>query len=62
MRRKEFAVAELEEIEQFLSEVSFGFLGMNSEDGFPRVVPLNFAYGNGVFIFMAAVLEKRWNG
>lgn len=49
MRRKEFTVEELEEIEQFLSEVSFGFLGMNSEDGFPRVVPLNFAYGNGVF-------------
>ncbi len=49
MRRKEFTVAEQEEIEEFLNEVSFGFLGMNSEDGFPRVVPLNFAYGNGVF-------------
>lgn len=49
MRRKEFTIEEEQELETFLQEVSFGFLGMSNEDGFPRVVPLNFAYGNGVF-------------
>lgn len=49
MRRKDFSIEEQQEIEEFLQEVSFGFLGIPSEDGWPRVVPLNFAYGNGVF-------------
>ncbi|WP_017814173.1 MULTISPECIES: pyridoxamine 5'-phosphate oxidase family protein [Paenibacillus] len=49
MRRKEFTVEEQQELEQFLGEVSFGFLGLAGEDGWPRVIPLNFAYGNGVF-------------
>ncbi len=49
MRRKEFSIAEEQELEQFLGEITFGFLGLASEDGWPRVVPLNFAYGNGVF-------------
>lgn len=49
MRRKEFTIEEEEELALFLEEMSFGFLGMSHEDGFPRVTPLNFAYGNGVF-------------
>lgn len=49
MRRKEFSIAEEQEMAEFLEEVTFGFLGLASEDGWPRVVPLNFAYGNGVF-------------
>ncbi|WP_458121385.1 pyridoxamine 5'-phosphate oxidase family protein [Paenibacillus sp. Z6-24] len=49
MRRKEFTVEEEQELEQFLGEVSFGFLGLVSEDGWPRVIPLNFAYHEGVF-------------
>lgn len=49
MRRSEFSIQEQEELESFLQEVSFGFLGINSSDGWPRVIPLNFAYHAGIF-------------
>lgn len=51
MRRKEFEVEQQQEIEDFLQEMSFGFLGTVSEDGWPRVTPLNFVYHAGALYF-----------
>ncbi|WP_223069469.1 pyridoxamine 5'-phosphate oxidase family protein [Paenibacillus caui] len=51
MRRTEFEIEQPEEMEAFLAEMSFGFLGTVGEDGLSRVTPLNFVYGNGVFYF-----------
>lgn len=39
------------EIESFLSEASFGFLGTVDENGMPHVTPLNFVYHNGSIYF-----------
>jgi len=44
MRRKEFAVQDLQEIESFLAEMSFGFLGTVGADDRPHIKPLNFVY------------------
>ncbi|WNQ12820.1 pyridoxamine 5'-phosphate oxidase family protein [Paenibacillus aurantius] len=44
MRRNEFAVNELQEIEDFLGEMTFGFLAMEGRDGWPAVTPLNYVY------------------
>ncbi|NGM83707.1 pyridoxamine 5'-phosphate oxidase family protein [Paenibacillus sp. 7124] len=51
MRRKEFKVEQEEELEAFLNEMSFGFLGTIDEQGRPRVTPLNFVYIGGCFYF-----------
>lgn len=51
MRRKEFKVEQEEELEAFLNEMSFGFLGTIDEQGRPRVTPLNFVYIGGYFYF-----------
>lgn len=51
MRRKEFKVDQEEELEAFLNEMSFGFLGTIDEQGRPRVTPLNFVYIGGCFYF-----------
>lgn len=51
MRRSEFQVQEREEIEAFLKESSFGFLGTVGEDGWPHVTPLNYVYRNGHIYF-----------
>ncbi|HZG58630.1 pyridoxamine 5'-phosphate oxidase family protein [Paenibacillus sp.] len=54
MRRKEFDVSEAEEIERFLAEMSFGFLGTIGEDGYPHMTPLNFVYKDGAFYMHGA--------
>ncbi|QWU15259.1 Nitroimidazol reductase NimA, pyridoxamine 5'-phosphate oxidase superfamily [Paenibacillus sophorae] len=51
MRRKEFKVEQEEELEAFLDEMSFGFLGVIDGQGRPRVTPLNFVYTGGCFYF-----------
>ncbi|NUU60769.1 pyridoxamine 5'-phosphate oxidase family protein [Paenibacillus agri] len=51
MRRKEFQVDNEEELQTFLNEMSFGFLGTTDEQGRPRVTPLNFVYIDGCFYF-----------
>jgi uncharacterized protein len=51
MRRNEFNVEEQQEIDEFLQEASFGFLGTIGEDGWPHVTPLNFVYRNGHIYF-----------
>ncbi|GGA35728.1 pyridoxamine 5'-phosphate oxidase family protein [Paenibacillus physcomitrellae] len=59
MRRKEFKVNQEEEIEDFLAEMSFGFLGTLTAEGGCRVTPLNFAYGNGVFYFHGSLAGEK---
>ncbi|MFF2483698.1 pyridoxamine 5'-phosphate oxidase family protein [Paenibacillus sp. NPDC058071] len=39
------------ELDLFLSEMSFGFLGMTEADGRPAVTPLNYVYWNGRIYF-----------
>lgn len=51
MRRKEFSVAEEQELEQFLAEMTFGFLGTVRGDGTPSITPLNFVYVNDAIYF-----------
>lgn len=51
MRRNEFMVEDPKEVEQFLAEMSFGFLGTVDESGCPRVTPLNFVFVEGAFYF-----------
>ncbi|AKG36016.1 pyridoxamine 5'-phosphate oxidase family protein [Paenibacillus durus] len=51
MRRKEFKVEQEEELQSFLDEMSFGFLGVIDGQGRPRVIPLNFVYTGGCFYF-----------
>ncbi|MFU1793534.1 pyridoxamine 5'-phosphate oxidase family protein [Paenibacillus azoreducens] len=59
MRRKEFSINEEREIEQFLSDMSFGFLGTVGEDGYPRVTPLNYVYHQGVFYFHGSRIGEK---
>jgi nitroimidazol reductase NimA-like FMN-containing flavoprotein (pyridoxamine 5'-phosphate oxidase superfamily) len=54
MRRKEFEIdsyTNREELEAFLKEMSFGFLGTVDENGHPAVTPLNYVYVNGAVYF-----------
>ncbi|CAH1201372.1 pyridoxamine 5'-phosphate oxidase family protein [Paenibacillus sp. JJ-223] len=59
MRRKEFSVSEEQEIEAFLNEASFGFLGTIGTDGSPRVTPLNFVYMEGCFYFHGSLAGEK---
>jgi uncharacterized protein len=51
VRRKEFSIEEHKEIENFLNEMSFGYLGTVGEDGFPHLTPLNYVYWDGSLYF-----------
>ncbi|WP_410771939.1 pyridoxamine 5'-phosphate oxidase family protein [Fontibacillus sp. BL9] len=59
MRRKEFEVEDAHEIEEFLREMSFGFLGTVGEDGWSRVTPLNFAYDGHCFYFHGSLAGEK---
>lgn len=59
MRRSEFQVTEEKEMEEFLGQMSFGFLGTISEDGWPHVTPINYVYYEGdVYIHGSKIGEK----
>lgn len=51
MRRKEFIPENTQEIEEFLNEMSFGFLGTTDENGFPHITPLNYLFYDGHVYF-----------
>lgn len=52
MRRKEFDICSDDaELQQFLKEMSFGFLASVRPDGTPGITPLNFVYENGHIYF-----------
>ncbi|WP_334075782.1 MULTISPECIES: pyridoxamine 5'-phosphate oxidase family protein [Paenibacillus] len=59
MRRKEFAVEDDREVEQFLREMSFGFLGTVGADGWSRVTPLNFVYDGRCFYFHGSLSGEK---
>jgi nitroimidazol reductase NimA-like FMN-containing flavoprotein (pyridoxamine 5'-phosphate oxidase superfamily) len=59
MRRKEFIVENEAEVQAFLQEMSFGFLGMVGDEGLPYVIPLNFAYEQGkIYLHGSKIGEK----
>ncbi|WP_199615279.1 pyridoxamine 5'-phosphate oxidase family protein [Paenibacillus alkalitolerans] len=59
MRRNEFSVEDAQEIEQFLHEMTFGFLGTNGADGYPHITPINFVYVNGSFYMHGSKLGQK---
>lgn len=59
MRRKEFSIKEQQEIESFLAEMTFGFLGTLSEDGWPYITPLNFVYFEGNIYFHGSKIGDK---
>jgi nitroimidazol reductase NimA-like FMN-containing flavoprotein (pyridoxamine 5'-phosphate oxidase superfamily) len=62
MRRKEFHIDgdnNQEELEAFLDEMSFGFLGTVSPDGRPAITPLNFIYVNGAVYFHGSRIGEK---
>jgi len=61
MRRSTFHMKEQEEIEAFLQEMTFGFLGTYGEDGYPHMTPLNFAYANGAFYMHGSRVGQKMN-
>lgn len=59
MRRQEFEIDNMEETEQFLQEMSFGFLATVLEDGSPSVTPLNYVYTNGAIYFHGSRIGQK---
>lgn len=59
MRRKEFAVEDLTELEAFLAEMNFGFLATVGEDGWPHVKPVNFVYLDEVIYFHGSKMGEK---
>ncbi|CAH0118446.1 MULTISPECIES: pyridoxamine 5'-phosphate oxidase family protein [unclassified Paenibacillus] len=59
MRRKEFSIAERQEIDTFLAEMSCGFLGTIGEDGWPRVTPLNFVHTDDAVYFHGSKIGEK---
>lgn len=59
MRRSEFNVESREEIEAFLHEASFGFLGVAGPDGWPHVKPMNYVYTGGRIYFHGSAKGEK---
>jgi uncharacterized protein len=61
MRRKEFAIEadKQSEIEAFLAEMTFGFLGTISQDGWPHVTPLNYVYYKDNIYFHGSKIGQK---
>ncbi len=59
MRRKEFNIEQQAEIEAFLHEIGYGFLGTLSEEGWPLVIPLNFVYYQEAVYFHGSKLGEK---
>lgn len=59
MRRKEFATENAAEIEQFLQEMSFGFLGTVTEEGYPSITPLNYVFCNEAIYFHGSRIGEK---
>jgi nitroimidazol reductase NimA-like FMN-containing flavoprotein (pyridoxamine 5'-phosphate oxidase superfamily) len=59
MRRNEFSMEQQTEVEQFLAEMTFGFLGTTSEDGWPHITPLNYVYFKGNLYFHGSKIGQK---
>lgn len=62
MRRKEFDMTEdRREVEDFLQEMTHGFLGTIGPDGWPAVTPLNYVFVNGAVYFHGSRIGAKMN-
>lgn len=59
MRRKEFKVDDIEEVEAFLSEMNVGYLGTVDPEGWSRVTPLNFVFDGHFFYFHGSLAGDK---
>lgn len=59
MRRKEFSIEQKKEIEAFLAEKTYGFLGTISLEGNPCVTPLNFVYDGSYIYFHGSLAGEK---
>ncbi|MDG0814660.1 pyridoxamine 5'-phosphate oxidase family protein [Cohnella rhizosphaerae] len=62
MRRKEFEVADDEVCEAFLNERDDGVLTFSGSDGWPKAVPLNYAYAGGNVYFHGSKKGEKMSG
>ncbi|MCE1189673.1 MAG: pyridoxamine 5'-phosphate oxidase family protein [Ignavibacteria bacterium] len=60
MRRQEFSVTDEREFISLCNEAPTGCLGIVTADGYPRVVPLNFALYNGAIYFHGASAGEKF--
>lgn len=58
MRRKEFTVEKAEEIQEFLEEMSFGFLSQ-PRDEYPSITPLNYVLYQGHICFHGSRIGEK---
>ncbi len=61
MRRKDFEQLDEQEVHEFLTERSYGVLGLHGEDGWPNLVPLNFVYHEGNIYFHGSKIGQKIN-
>lgn len=59
MRRKEFTVSEQAEINDFLSEMTFGYLATVGEDGWPHIKALNFVHLDDALYFHGSKIGEK---
>lgn len=62
MRRKEFEVENRETCEAFLNERDDGVLTFAGTDGWPKAVPLNYAYAEGAVYFHGSKKGEKMAG
>lgn len=58
MRRKEFAAENMEEVQEFLAEMSFGFLSQPRAD-YPSITPLNYVLYKGEICFHGSRIGEK---
>jgi len=60
MRRSEFQIEDNAEIEPFIKNTEVGHLGIVDQEGYPRIVPLNYIYADGSVYFHGALDGERF--
>lgn len=60
MRRSEFTVTDWSEFTALANEITVGSLGLQTPDGFPRVVPLNFVLVDKAIYFHGADAGEKF--
>jgi nitroimidazol reductase NimA-like FMN-containing flavoprotein (pyridoxamine 5'-phosphate oxidase superfamily) len=61
MRRKKLESKDMAVFDQIVSEAEVGYLGIMTEDGYPRVVPVNFVSIDRVVYFHGAVEGEKYD-
>jgi nitroimidazol reductase NimA-like FMN-containing flavoprotein (pyridoxamine 5'-phosphate oxidase superfamily) len=60
MRRDDFELTDSVEIQAILMKAEFGSLGVVTDDGYPRVVPVNFASSEMTIYFHGALEGEKF--